>query len=112
MANLIAKWEKRIDIRNGVILRSIRKNGAVNGSLSPAAMTNILVDLQYRSRLRHLPHFSGHSFRVGCALDPLKRGVPLEKIMLRGGWSSKSTALKYLASWVGSDLEVFEESNS
>ena len=31
--------------------------------------------------------------------------------MLRGGWSSKSTALKYLASWVGSDQDVFEESN-
>ena len=74
-------------------------------------MTNILVDLQYRSRLRHLPHFSGHSFRVGSALDLLERGVPLEKIMLRGGWSSKSTALKYLANWVGSDLDVFEESN-
>jgi len=64
------------------------------------------VDLQYRSRLRHLPNFSGHSFRVGAALDLLERGVPLEKIMLRGGWGAKSTALKYLASWIGSDLEV------
>jgi hypothetical protein len=109
ISNLITKWQKRIDISKGVILRSIRKNGAVNGPLSPAAMTNILVDLQYRSRLRHLPHFSGHSFRVGSALDLLERGIPLEKIMLRGGWSSKSTALKYLASWVGSDLDVFEE---
>ena len=109
LANLITKWQKRIDVSKGVILRSIRKNGVVNGPLSPPAMTNILVDLQYRSRLRHLPHFSGHSFRVGSALDLLERGVSLEKIMLRGGWSSKSTALKYLASWVGSDLEVFEE---
>ena len=29
---------------------------------------------------------SGHSFRVGAALDLLEQGEPLERIMLRGGW--------------------------
>ena len=29
--------------------------------------------------------FSGHSFRVGTALDLLEQGEPLEKIMLKGG---------------------------
>jgi len=28
---------------------------------------------------------SGHSFRVGAALDLLEKGEPLERIMLRGG---------------------------
>ena len=28
---------------------------------------------------------SGHSFRVGAALDLLEQGEPIEKIMLRGG---------------------------
>ena len=31
--------------------------------------------------------------------------------MLQSGWLSKSTALGYLASWVGSDLDVFEDAN-
>ena len=109
LANLILKWQKKIGVNDGYILRSIRKDGAIGDQLSSASLCNILVDLQYRSRLRHLPNFSGHSFRVGAALDLLERGVPLEKIMLRGGWGSKSTALKYLASWVGSDLEVFNQ---
>jgi hypothetical protein len=39
---------------------------------------------------------NGHSFRVGAALDLLEQGEPLEKIMLRGGWQSDSTAMKYL----------------
>jgi hypothetical protein len=43
--------------------------------------------------------FSGHSFRVGGALDLLMRGVSMEKIMLRGGWSSESTVIKYLRAW-------------
>jgi hypothetical protein len=42
---------------------------------------------------------SGHSFRVGAALDLLEQGELLEKIMLRGGWQSDSTAMKYLRNW-------------
>ena len=30
----------------------------------------------------------------------LRSGVPLEKIMLRGGWRKRSTALRYLKAWV------------
>ena len=106
LATQIFKWQKRVGTNEGYIIRSIRKDDAIGDQLSSASLCNILVDLQYRSRLRHLPNFSGHSFRVGAAVDLLERGVPLEKIMLRGGWSAKSTALKYLASWIGSDLEV------
>jgi hypothetical protein len=42
---------------------------------------------------------SGHSFRVGAALDLLEQGEPLEKIMLKGGWQTDSTAMKYLRNW-------------
>ena len=109
LSKLILKWQKIVGADQGPILRSIRKDDAIGEKLSSASMCNILVDLQYRSRLRHLPNFSGHSFRVGAALDLLERGVPLEKIMLRGGWGAKSTALKYLASWVGADLGVYSD---
>ena len=43
---------------------------------------------------------SGHSFRVGAALDLLEQGEPLERVMLRGGWQTDSTAMKYLRNWV------------
>ena len=42
---------------------------------------------------------SGHPFRVGAALDLLEQGEPLERIMLRGGWQTDSTAMKYLRNW-------------
>jgi hypothetical protein len=44
--------------------------------------------------------FSGHSFRVGAALDLLEQGEPLERIMLRGGWQTDSTAMSYLRNWI------------
>jgi len=42
---------------------------------------------------------SDHSFRVRAALDLLKQGEPIERIMLRGGWQTVSTAMKYLRDW-------------
>jgi hypothetical protein len=42
---------------------------------------------------------TGHSFRVGAALDLLENGESLEKIMLRGGWQAESTVIKYLRAW-------------
>lgn len=42
---------------------------------------------------------SGHSFRVGAALDFLEQGKPFEKIILRGGWQTDSTTMKYLRNW-------------
>jgi len=43
---------------------------------------------------------SGHSFRVGAALDLLEQGESLVKIMLRGGWQSDSSAMKYIRNWI------------
>jgi integrase len=106
--NLVERWKKRIGEEEGYILRSVAKDGSVGKSLKPDSIVPILVDLQHRARLRDLPRFSGHSMRVGAALDLLERGVPLEKIMLRGGWSTKSTTLRYLSAWSGASIDVYE----
>jgi len=105
---LIQRWKKRIGEEEGYILRSVSKDGKVGESLGPDSIVPILVDLQHRARLRDLPRFSGHSMRVGAALDLLEKGVPLEKIMLRGGWSTKSTTLRYLAAWSGASIDVYD----
>ena len=43
--------------------------------------------------------FSGHSFRVGAAIDLLEAGASLETIMLRGGWRCQDNAMNYLRAW-------------
>jgi hypothetical protein len=65
--------------------------------------------LQQQAGLTHIPPLSGHSFRVGAALDLLTRGVPFEVIMLRGGWRAESTALSYLRSWVDDEIDVYDD---
>ena len=90
------QWKGIIE-NQGYILRSINKHGHIGNSLNPASISTILKTLQegLKSETNQQP-LSGHSFRVGAALDLLEQGEPLEKIMLRGGWQTDSTAMKYL----------------
>ncbi|MDB2549253.1 tyrosine-type recombinase/integrase [Porticoccaceae bacterium] len=99
LLNLLEKW-KRIVGDEGYILRSINKHGHIGNSLNPASISTILKTLQegLKSGLNEQP-LSGLSFRVGAALDLLEQGEPLEKIMLKGGWQTDSTAMKYLRNW-------------
>ena len=99
LLNLLGKW-KEIVGDEGYILRSINKHGHIGDSLNSASISTILKKLQegLKSGSNQQP-LSGHSFRVGAALDLLQQGEPLEKIMLRGGWQTDSTAMKYLRNW-------------
>jgi len=100
LLNLLGKWKKIVG-DEGYILRSINKHGHIGDSLNPASISTILKTLQgeLKSESNKQP-LSGHSFRVGAALDLLEQGEPLEKIMLKGGWQTDSTAMKYLRNWV------------
>jgi site-specific recombinase XerD len=97
--DLLEKWRIMIS-DGGYILRSINRHGHFGNNLHPASISTILKALQIGlvdgTKVKSL---SGHSFRVGAALDLLEQGEPLEKIMLRGGWQTDSTAMTYLRNW-------------
>jgi integrase len=97
---LIENWRVVVK-KEGYILRSINRYGYIGNSLNPASISTILKTLQKElNKESNAQPLSGHSFRVGAALDLLEQGEPLEKIMLKGGWQSDSTAMKYLRNWV------------
>ena len=96
---LLEKW-KSIFSDEGYILRSISRHGHIGKNLNPASISTILKSLQKDLKIDSDEQpLSGHSFRVGAALDLLEQGEPLERIMLRGGWQTDSTAMKYLRNW-------------
>jgi site-specific recombinase XerD len=96
---LLAKWRAIIS-GEGYILRSISRHGHVAVSLHPASISTTLRALQRDLEMDSDEQpLSGHSFRVGAALDLLEQGEPLEKIMLKGGWQTDSSAMKYLRNW-------------
>ena len=76
----------------------LRLSNAVMVGLGYHSMRQILYGLQNAARIEGA-NFSLDSFRVGGALDYLEAGMPIEKIMLKGGWHSGSTVIQYLRAW-------------
>ena len=99
LSEMVSSWSLAINQDNGYILRSFKRNLSTNLSLTPASINHILKSLQKQSGLNQIGELSGHSFRVGAALDLLNKNIPLEKIMLRGGWKTETSAMRYLQSW-------------
>jgi site-specific recombinase XerD len=100
LADLIQQWGETIGCK-GYILRSVHKGKlSVGGSLTPASINQILVKLQNQAGLKLERNLSGHSFRVGAAVDMLLAGETMERIMLKGGWKSESTVMRYLRAMV------------
>ena len=98
--SLLEKWRSLVS-DEGYILRSISRHGNIGGNLHPASISSILKALQKDLKMdSDEQSLSGHSFRVGAALDLLEQGEPLERIMLRGGWQTDSTAMSYLRNWI------------
>ncbi len=97
LGNLIETWRKKIDAERGFILRSIDKHGNISSRLSPGSVQLILNCLSdSMTTCEEGNRFSGHSFRVGADLDLLGKGETLERIMVRGGWKSQDSAIRYL----------------
>jgi len=97
--DLLEKWRGMIS-DEGYILRSINRHGDFGNNLHPASISTLLKALQKDLKMDSYEQpLSGHSFRVGAALDLLEQGEPLERIMLRGGWQTDSTAMSYLRNW-------------
>jgi site-specific recombinase XerD len=96
---MIINWKTSIAATEGYILRSINRHGQVGDHLSPSSICKLLKEIQQQAFQNIERELSGHSFRVGAALDLLNDGYGLEKIMLKGGWRTESTALRYLRTW-------------
>ena len=93
---MISIWSLTIGQDGGYILRSFKRNLSTNSSFTPASINCILKVLQKQAELSQIGELSGHSFRVGAALDLLDKNIPLEKIMLRGGWKLETSEMRYL----------------
>ena len=97
--NVIQTWQDAADI-SGPILRSVDRHGKIGNRLNPGSV-GLIINSLYKNCVDHdsARLYSGHSFRVGAALDLLEAGASLELIMLRAGWRSSDNAMGYLRNW-------------
>ena len=98
--SLIMEWQVGYHLEEGIILRSVDRHGNVGDELNSGSIGMILNRLKASlgSEVNNC-RFSGHSFRVGAAIDLLETGASLEIIMLKGGWRSQDNAMNYLRRW-------------
>ena len=75
---LLGKWRSMIS-DEGYILRSISRHGHIGNNLHPASISTLLKGLQKHLKMDSDEQpLSGHSFRVGAALDLLEQDERLK----------------------------------
>ena len=98
LLDLIKTWQKVVG-QEGRILRSIDKHGNIGVKLEPSAISYILRQAQENITLpgnKKPRQWTGHSFRVGAAVDLVESGYSIEQVMRKGDWKSAQAGLRYV----------------
>ena len=98
LSELIAKWRDIVG-QEGKILRSVDKHGNIGEKLEPSAISYILRQVQANITLpgnKKPRQWTGHSFRVGAAVDLVESGYTIEQVMRKGDWKSVQAGLRYV----------------
>ena len=92
------EWPALVD-EEGKILRSIDRYGNIGKKLEPSAISYILRQVQANITLpgnKKPRQWTGHSFRVGAAVDLVESGYTIEQVMRKGDWKSVQAGLRYV----------------
>ena len=94
---LTRRWMAAAKIRSGPLFRAVHSLAVDEHSLHPYAVNRILKALASRAGVDAATtrRLSGHSMRVGAALDMVENGIDLVPIMHAGGWKSPGMVLRY-----------------
>ena len=95
---LIKDWQALVG-DEGKILRSIDRHGNIGKKLEPSAISYILQQIQTnitQPSNKKSRQWTGHSFRVGAAVDLVESGYTIEQVMRKGDWKSAQAGLRYV----------------
>ena len=98
LEGLIAIWRDIVGAE-GKILRSVDRHGNIGKKLEPSAVSYILRQVQTNITLpgnKKPRQWTGHSFRVGAAVDLVESGYTIEQVMRKGDWKSVQAGLRYV----------------
>ena len=98
LEKLIATWRDIVG-PDGKILRSVDRHRNIGEKLEPSAVSYILRQVQANITLpgnKKPRQWTGHSFRVGAAVDLVESGYTIEQVMRKGDWKSVQAGLRYV----------------
>ena len=93
----VDNWLSASGISAGPMFRAVRKGRCGESGLHFNAVTRIIKSLAKSADLPAdvIRNLSGHSLRIGPAIDMVEHGIDLVPIMHAGGWKSASMVLRY-----------------
>ena len=91
-------WLEKSGLKNGALLRGIRKGNGMTNQLNPGQINRIYKRLAKLAHIDHetIQHISGHSIRIGAAQDLMRHGATLPHIMVKGHWRKQDTVMRYI----------------
>ena len=94
---IVRRWLHAAAIRSGPLFRAVRGRAVVQRGLHPYAVSRTVKQLARKAGVNAetIRRLSGHSMRVGAALDMVENGIDLVPIMHAGGWKSPAMVLRY-----------------
>jgi integrase/recombinase XerD len=93
----IERWQAASRISAGPLFRAVRGSTIDQRPLNAYHVTRTLKALAKKAELepKLCEQLSGHSMRVGAALDMAENGIDLVPIMHAGGWKSPNMVVRY-----------------
>jgi integrase/recombinase XerD len=93
----VERWMAASQISAGPLFRAVRGSTIDERALSAYHVSRTLKALAKKAGLepRLCEQISGHSMRVGAALDMAENGIDLVPIMHAGGWKSPNMVVRY-----------------
>jgi len=93
----IARWQEAADLEEGPLFRVIRGARPAATGLHSYSVTRIIKQTAEKAGLGPaiVSELSGHSMRIGAAVDMAEHGIDLIPIMQAGGWKSAEMVLRY-----------------
>ena len=94
---LVRAWLEAGGLGEGLLFRSVRKDGAVGGKLDPSQVPRIYKRMARRAGLPGdvADALAGHSTRVGPVQDMIACGIELPAILQSGRWKTTRMVQRY-----------------
>lgn len=94
---LLRDWQIASGIVEGPLFRAIRGSKVQKSALDSGTVARIVKVAANRAKLSQdeVRQLSGHSMRVGAALDMVESGIDLVPVMHAGGWKTPGMVLRY-----------------
>lgn len=94
---MLDAWLAAIPAGEGPLFRVVAKGGTVNGFMAAGDVAVVFKEMALAAGISPelTARISGHSTRVGAAIDMATRGIGLPSVMQAGGWKTAEMVGRY-----------------